>query len=152
MNSATSSGQICGSTTAIRRPPRRNARSSSRRSGASDGSQFSGAKFENTPSTARPRADQPSAICCTLPSRNSIGAWAPRARVRLRARSRDHRRRRVARDHAMATLQQRERVLAGAAADLEQARGWEKCRSTARITRARIIAISGFAADENMSS
>ena len=51
----------------MRRPPRRNDRSSSSRSGASDSSQLSGAKFENTPSTARPRADQVSAILSTVP-------------------------------------------------------------------------------------
>ena len=51
----------------MKRPPRRNDRSSSSRSGASDSSQFSGAKFENTPSTARPRADQRVRDLSTVP-------------------------------------------------------------------------------------
>jgi hypothetical protein len=74
------------------------------RSGASDGSQFSGAKFENTPSTACPRDGQPAAISSTSPRRNSIeGAPAPFPPPRPSRGGLDHRRRRIAGDHPVAT-------------------------------------------------
>ena len=135
----------------MKRPPRRSARSSSRRSGASDISQLSGAKFENTPSTARPRADQVAAMSSTGPSRNSTASVRPAAASFARAVAS------MAGAGSQAMTRWPRSTSESASSPVPQpisrsSAAGEKWRSTARNTRARIIAMSGFAAPENMSS